>query len=57
MSETKFKGKDNLIAVKVPKELKEKVKQAAKAKGLNVSNFTRLLFIDYIEKQQAKGKR
>lgn len=52
--------KDNLIALQLPKELKEKTRKAAKERGLNISGFIRLLLIEYLEKKRAldrKGRR
>lgn len=49
--------KDNVIALQLPKELKEDTKKAAKERGLNISGFIRLLLIEYLEKKRALGHR
>lgn len=53
--------KDNVIALQLPKELKESTREAAKERGLNISGFVRLLLIEYLEKKgfwpQRKARR
>lgn len=50
MSKT-ISAKDNIIALQLPKGLKESTRKAAKERGLNISGFIRLLIIEYLEKK------
>jgi len=42
------------ITIRMPVELKEKLKAVAKSKGLNASNYIRMVVIEAINKEEAK---